>query len=544
MANWFVDFSAANDGDGTAFNQASGGGASGAYNTLASKTFASGDLVWIRRKSITITSLLTLNQGGTTYIGWPESGDTYFLTRPSAAQASWDADATGYAEINTTTSLAVMVSINASTNTTVAQEFHRMKFFHNNTTVAALDCVAVSSLANFYACYWDHKGGATGGVANRVIHMAAACSFTNCTATYTGVGTANAITVLSWSATTFPTTFTGCTLTTSGPAFVISNPGVGYFINCTISNAANSTRSLVIIAGAGFLYLYNCTLTFASTSVSVIDATGTTGKIIGIKLTISGRRISLPNGSMLHISSFTQTASSSDYAIVPNTGSVIAGENFSFVSGNTTGDLGPGIGSAYYLKNCTFTHASPVGAANGNFLGAWILDHGGTVGAFRYIGPRGEVTTEAVKRERGERTTLKFNMNSGTGGTDPFWRQLPFIIPGMESILVHLPAYQSTITIYGAHKGYSSDPPLADDLWFDTDYISSTTGTTRTYASSKTTGSMTSDDSVWTGDTSLTQFKLSVTVTPGQACLCPIRLFFIKRVASAYLYIDPRPVVS
>src|SRR5262249_34973896 len=99
MADRFYDASASNDGDGTAFGQAGSPGAAGAYNTLASKSFSSGDKVWCRRQSKTITSQLTLSSDGAIFIGWPKSGDINYSTRPSAAQASWDGDSADYCEI-------------------------------------------------------------------------------------------------------------------------------------------------------------------------------------------------------------------------------------------------------------------------------------------------------------------------------------------------------------------------------------------------------------------------------------------------------------
>jgi hypothetical protein len=55
---------------------------------------------------------------------------------------------------------------------------------------------------------------------------------------------------------------------------------------------------------------------------------------------------------------------------------------------------------------------------------------------------------------------------------------------------------------------------------------------------------LTTDTSIWTGDSSLTLFKLAITVTIGQDCLIPIRILLSKFQVGAYIYIDPTPIVS
>lgn len=558
MADWFVDFSAANDGDGTAFGQAAGGGAAGAYNTLASKTFSSGDKVWIRRKSKTITATLTLSQGGAIYIGWPQSGDTYFSTRPAAAQASWDADAVGYAEVTATTLFTPMVSI----ATNALQEFHRMKFNCAYTGTSAMTSVSLAIQANFYNCWMEHAGTATSTTSQFVLNAAANGIFKNCT--LTAVGTAAGSTpptqiVVIVSANNVVAQFVSCNITVTAAGsntwviFSATTSITGmdvFFIDCTMSAAATTANSTLVTLGAtvsGSVYMNNVSLDTECNSSSTqtqISHTSSTQSFFAHRFNlVKGRRIAMTTGAVVHFAKFNQTVASSDYAINTGQGVVVTGTNFSFHPGNTLGDIQPSHGR-YYLRNCNFGSFSPLSRST-DFPGICLAETS-VPGDFKYISANGEIVSSNVHRSYGEAYSLKVELfPQAVPATFAYWNQLNLFSPEFEIILATLPAAASTVTIYGAYALYGSSPPTKDDIWFDLDYYDSGSGAHRTTVSSKTTGTLTSDTSTWNLDNaSLTPFKMSISVTPGQVCLCPIRLYMSKRSQTGYLYLDPKPVIT
>ncbi|HIF03310.1 MAG TPA: hypothetical protein EYQ84_08485, partial [Nitrospinaceae bacterium] len=94
MATIYIDFSAANDGDGVTAAQAGTPGGAGAFNTIVGH-ISDGDIVWIRRVgTYNLASQFVLPNGGEIN-GWPLSTDANYSSRPASGQASWDADPTG-----------------------------------------------------------------------------------------------------------------------------------------------------------------------------------------------------------------------------------------------------------------------------------------------------------------------------------------------------------------------------------------------------------------------------------------------------------------
>jgi len=75
MATKYVDFSAANNGDGSSYVQANGSGNIGAFNTLNNLTFSDGDIFWLRRQNMTanMTTNITITAGNVSLLGWPLS---------------------------------------------------------------------------------------------------------------------------------------------------------------------------------------------------------------------------------------------------------------------------------------------------------------------------------------------------------------------------------------------------------------------------------------------------------------------------------------
>lgn len=130
--DYFVDFSAAEFGDGLSHVQAPSNGAPGAWNTLVGwettlfNLLQNGDRVWIRRTGTGVTGNILFMQyldKKVAWIGWPGTGDEYYDTRPGTGAPSpdprtdWDPDTVLY-------DYADMTSLFYGSN----QRFHRISF--------------------------------------------------------------------------------------------------------------------------------------------------------------------------------------------------------------------------------------------------------------------------------------------------------------------------------------------------------------------------------------------------------------------------------
>jgi len=113
MADWFVDLSAANNGDGTDGAQAAAPGGVGAWNVLTATELLSvsaGDKIWIRRTDGSGGSKKTLSfKDGTLnsrieFNGWPVDADDEHYAAAQATTntvaATWDSDPSAFVVIN------------------------------------------------------------------------------------------------------------------------------------------------------------------------------------------------------------------------------------------------------------------------------------------------------------------------------------------------------------------------------------------------------------------------------------------------------------
>lgn len=551
MADKFVDFSATNDGDGTAFGQAASPGGVGAYNTLVGKTFAASDKVWIRRKTKTQTAL-TFNTLNVIYIGWPVSGDIYFATRPAAAQATWDPDAATYAEIDGLAATTPLVTV--STNS--GQELHRLKIVTLSGTGTST-ITFQSSVSTIVYNSWI-ENASTSIVAGVLTAISNTIKFDNCTLLHSGTGGTGFL--INTAVGTYETEFINCVITGSssmstGRVLIFNNTATNYLIGCTITcSSTTMTGDMIVSANsASVIFMNDCTVDSDSTGNQVqIDVgagvAGSNARLVAFNLTMNkGRTIFLTGSNYVHFRRFNQSTSGGTpptYAIQASApGTIVCGSNFTFQPGNTQGDIQVGNGIYYFLQNCTFASSTPMGPTPTDFPGVWVADDSSAVGFWKYRGQKGDTSSNSVSRTGGETFSLKFELSSGSA---PFWKHMMPILPAFETIWVSLPASVSTITIYGAYKNYGADPPTQKDIWIETDYLDAGSGAHRAFSSSRqvNTTVLVADGSTWVGDTGLTIFKMTLTMTPGQACLAPIRLYHTKRVATAFVYIDPKPVVT
>jgi hypothetical protein len=221
-------------------------------------------------------------------------------------------------------------------------------------------------------------------------------------------------------------------------------------------------------------------------------------------------------------------------------------ENVTFAIGNLY-DLNVDEGVQIIGRNVTFASNPVYNNAKRFNPGMYIADYGGALGYWKAQNSQGIMQTSVAARSGGEAFSVYME---NTGSASLYDGGLQLGLPCLETMWVSLSAGTRTIAVYGAYKLFGSDPPTTADLWMEFDYIASGSGAVRTIASTKTaptvsTGnSLTSDASSWTGDTGLTGFVLTSTVSVGQSCFVPIRIYNQKFTPGGYVYIDPKVVVT
>lgn len=564
MANIFVDQSATHNGNGTTAAQAASDGATGAYNTFESVSPASGDVVWIRRTSTLklLTAAKTLSLTNGVYIGWPQSSDPDYSTRPASGTSNgWDADVVQQAEIKTTTVLSSSFLIITGGGTRMERILARAAFTSTTDKAAAIEIQANASLNN---CYGLNESATTGSVISYGILVSNAgvvVKITNSSAeligALTGSGACAAFAVNAGSDVELANVnyyvSSGSATNPNARCFIVNATG-----QVTLSIADGEAVRVVstatcpmmdfqsAVAGSS-IAIYHLAKTDYSASylASSMSTPSAAGRFLAQRLIQSqGCRV-LINGSgqYVHYEEYAQTVASNTYTIeFAGAGNMFVANNFSETSGNTLGAINGTYANWLFLQNTDFASGAPFGSVNSMKANVWIADSGGTYGNWRFQSARGVVTAQAVARADGETYSLKFDMNAGLQN---FLGFLPVTLNALETILAGVTASNTKITIYGAYKGYTTAPD-ASQIWADCDYVDDATGAHRAFASSRQSPgvALTSDSSSWSGDTGLTAFKLELTIAALQSCVVPIRIFDNLRQASAYFYIDPKPVVS
>ena len=568
-ATYYVDFGAANDGDGSTYTQAGGAGQPGAFKTLVGHLGSSGDVFWIRRSasSLVPAAVMNFNVDNVKYIGWPLSGDQYYSTRPAGAQASWDGDAATYATIDRQANTAD-TSFTASGGT--LQEFHRIKFLKSAclTSSSAQACVNSSVACLFENCYFS-LGAPNNTTASIVFNYTGASAVSTLTltgCTFTAVAQAITTSIISLPGSNFNVYMLNCTEPTSngsGVGLVHSAPGAArtqyfYAENCSFyGGASNGTYALQLngyAANVARFHFYNCS--FRSSADKAIFYTATVGDYPNLVLNncsvTGGSGINIgptagaaftnfnQGGTFIHLKSFVQDTSST-YGIADyfETGTVYV-ENASFHAGNTE-DIYTTGGKILCRNISTLSTPEVLGGLSKNI---YMLDYGGTKGAFKAYQNNLTITSDVTARTGGEAYSIKMAPQVAPDITNQIVGQVG--LPGQETIYANVAAGANTITIYGAYKAWGATPPTQADLWFEGSYYAGASGATVTAFSTRdlTGTALTSDTSTWTGDTGLTVFKITKTITAGQASSVPIRVYLSKYVSSAYIYIDPKVVVS
>lgn len=547
MADVFVDFSAANDGDGTAFGQAASGGATGAFNTLQGKTFGTNDSVWIRRQTMgsAYTAIITMGVTGVKYIGWPKSGDDYYSTRPSSAQATWDGDSNDYAEFSFSNT-SYYINVSAS----VSVELHRLKptYSVNNrvlnatssgSTVVAKNCNFVSTVSNQTNAFYTGSSGSTKLYLYNTIFTITRWS---------GDGTGSLINPNSSLLYMYDVTINITTYSSSATdAYMISmsNNSIlrGITVNIAASTASLYSPSYLTLSNyctvIGFTAIVTTKGTPGSTDVSIRIA-GVGCHLQGISMDGGGSIQISTNGAIVEVDKFVHTCvSSSAWLIFSSSanGNFVRANNVSLTTGSSTITCnGTAFAGNHVICRRLNTGANITFGSTDVNSALTSYDHSNTAGDWRYYKSGSLLQSSNVYRTGGASYGLKFQITSSSLNQENNLFVSPF---GKETIWLDLASGARTITIYGAYKNFADFKN--NIFWISTEYYN---GTSIIPVTTHNNSAVTSDSSTWTNDTGLTMFKCVLSFTLGTGQIVPLRMYGGKYESSAYFYIDPLPEVT
>ena len=524
MADWFVDFDAGVDGDGTSIATC--------FNTIVGKSFGVLDYVWIRRTG-TLTLVADLMLLGARYIGWPKAGDYWNTIFGYGTNGDpWDTDVDNQAIIEAGAGITVSIGQNGNTAAKVLA-LHRLKFDNptgdeNDVWVSSFygpkitDCIFRSAMHAYLSTFATNQyilnsvfetvnDTGTNGTA-LLLPSEASIRFEGCTFKSTGASTAPTV-VLVGITNNSQVAFFECDFIATGTSRCLD----------TVPTLDDETRTV----------LMNCSFDDSARSSFTQPAILARGSSWARNIDFNGSHVQLgPSDADVdrrfwwwQFASFVQTVDT-PVGIKANFGGVLTILNF-IPDGSTTDPIvaAPGIKIQITNGSSTLRHDD-----------LKIKDEAGVLGAWHQVSRYGDaLKIDSVDRDTGAPFAVKLTYDVDAAG------KLPLMV-SHDTIYAKLTAGVRTVTIYGAHKSYSS-APTKNDLWFDVDYYDAVT-THRASGSSRAAGALTSDASTWNGDSGLTIFKLVVVITVVTPGIMPIRIYFRKYDAAGYTYLDPKPVVT
>jgi len=550
--DYYADFGAANDGDGTTHSHAGTPGGAGAWNTLVGKVLAVGDTVWARRAftGLLITAPLTLT-AQSFIIGWPKVGDKNYDTRPSGPRATWDSDPGDYPEITCSTSGQGVMAFAAGSG---ASELHRIRLVQNATNTVNTVVINVAATASpiFYNCVVECIHALTDNTKSiTVVAIAANSAATMHNTTIRHIGA-----VTSSHADTCMISLYGglimhgstITVTSSGftRRLVHLRGGCSMYMNkCTINHSGTgiATPPFYFNGTSIALTINDCDFSHDTTTSSLswflYSASHSGHSMSGYRVRMNkGVKWTMPPQFHVHFERFNQTSNSSTFGIETrgltiDCGGTITGTNFSFAT-NTIGDIQLRPGVLCMIDNCALESFTPFGVP-GAFPGYWCKDADGTVGSWAYTGPNATSSKNTAHRDDGEDYSIKCQTTAVEANNVG-------ILPGLETLWVSVPASAVTVTVYIAAKGVVPD---AGNLWIETEYLDEVSGGHKEFASTRdmtyAPAALGSDASAWSGDSGLTMYKIELPIVPGQACVIPVRLFMSASTGGTdYILIDPK----
>lgn len=544
MADKYIDFSATNDGDGTTPAQAASPGGVGAWNKLSSASVVGADKVWMRRVGTdTITLDHTFSVASVSWIGWPKVQDPEYAGRTAAGiSQGWDSDGGDYPLVTCSVSFRRLI-VNAS-----GIKVHRIKYNNTNVTnTGEVFRVTTSGTnADLYEVFVDSDS--TSSAAINIFSINAKCTVKKCTVD--SLSTAVSAGGLFGVATTAgDSKLIQCNTLGTSELYSYYNFGIScLFDSCTVNTTGTNNRGFFLVVPSNVkIFVINCEAILSSgTTNQPMQLDGGNGTIEIRNFKCRGRFLTLTcPGGTYNIKKFTQTGSST-FGMNVGRNCVLVVENVTFSAGNTN-NFQLGDNTLVLGRNVVMAGNPVYDTTIRVWPGIFISDYDGVVNDWKMVNSLGKIESSAVVRTGGETFSAKFELTVNNPTTLPNEAGVELGKEGFETIWVNVTSGGArTVTIYGAYKGWGATPPTKDNIWLDSDYLDTGSGASRALATSRTAlaDALTSDSSVWTGDTGLTSFKLEIVFTPLQTGLVPIRIRHTQYVASAIVYIDPKPIVT
>ena len=531
MADIYFDFSAANHGDGTTAAQAASNGAVGAYKTTDGVSPVIGDIWWCRRSGTQVTITTNIVPVNSFAIcGWPIIGDENYDDRPASGTANgWDGDNTeDYAEIYKLSSALYYIS----TTVTLNGFYTSRMYYSGNSSITNVRLDGKVRGARIYRC--------------RFSQLSVTSSYH--TAEFAGNNYHITDCIFDGGASTAATTNFNYLINS-----IVENCTFSFGLTITYSDSSifsnlNQTLQTNIAPSTAFTASYATNCQVENMNIDSSAYTGIApGKLIAstgdaksnFDLTVKG------NYTTIVISSLT-----SNWTMVPPTsGDIIeyttcafSTYNSSITMENFQGNTVTGIldNTVVFFKNCIIPD-NGFGLTNLLYDGAvYSLNHGGVAGYWKAFNWRGIIESSDVYRTGGSSHSLRCMLETAHNdyGTFP---TLGSRNRG-EVIYLDLAAGTHTVTVYGAHRLFANALTRGELFteidWLDVDGRQQSSSSVRG-------GALVTDASVWVGDTDLTVFKMEQTITIPTDQQVPVRILgtYIYE-NSAYLYIDPIPVVT
>ena len=543
MANFYVDLSAAFDGDGTTAAQASAPGLTGAFNTLLNKSaWASGDYVWARRAgSIVITAACdftttqtaaNIKSTGVIFVGSPISTDEDYSTRPATVTTNgWDADS---ASARPTISYAGTTA-GTTVLTSVATTIKRFAFSFTGAITATNVAVVLqrsTSLVTFKYCLIELTNAAN--VSSCLQTSGAGSTTTMYGCEVNNAGTGNAVNRCVYapigSLSAYNCDFSGAMDVANAALVIVGSNGqnAGLFMQgCTVTHTSVNENSCVSPAGSG---------TTTSTALTMIDCTldasagvsGLTSPAFMVPLTVSSNNVAMElciqNVTVLGrvLINMTPQASGTQYLaqaarplhfakiqqyrggaaaalLVGNPVTVLVDEflpaTLSTPGGRNTNDIQANNGATIHVGHVIWgqTGANIIASVSTS-VGAlvYVSDDSDLTGAWKCYqlvfgaaaGNYNTITSSNVYRSGGSPYSLSFQQKFGSTLFPASRAPLFPIGTWIPSIFVDLASGANTITIYCALKSYTN-APTTQELWFEVTYYSGS-GATKATATSQT----------------------------------------------------------
>lgn len=585
MTDYFCDFSAGSNGSGTYASP---------FNTLSSAvsapTVTSADTIWIRRGgTLTLADSASVhtNYNVAKIVGWPTSTGDDYATRPSVAQAVWDADPATKPNIkkNITTAANVgtfdmqvagvqlrisNVKLESIQGGSVAGDIRRGIFMYmnsgSNTYLYLTNVDIVKTTDTLSGAGGCHSVIYSETTAPPYLYITGCTILMNGAATpdygfrvcfwfggITGIGDyMGGATKINFSNTALTTTFSYTNIWAYSPGAPLADyqTWLGTFIACTFTWTTAAKAFPLYVrnyfpwdsAQSGKLLVKDCKFVTVSGGAGINNnlyiQDGTTLNQ-GFRVeNISAINFYTVKSEVLYDAPSYGVINCNDFSVY---GSYVSISSLNAVTLNLnfgTDTLGRSYGSTPIAIIRNINSSCTINRFDGVNLMLSGID--GDPTTYKKINGYGTVSLAAPYRTGGEAFSVKMQATS----YQKYGPQVTSHVRGLDTIFAAAASGARTVTIFGCYKNYSTQTPDTETVAAEIDAYTSTGQqilTSRQYL--PTPPALTADASTWNGITGYTGFKIVFTFTSGADQNIAVRLLTSLSEAGE-LYFDPKPVVT